>query len=86
MYIKAEGIFHSLATSFENPTNIKDILKEFKLDERKKGPMHLEIITRIQEKTVLCVHWNETNIIEGLKCKFIIRNYNNVTSFAYLIF
>lgn len=70
LYIKAEGIFHSLATSFENPTYIKDILKEFKLDERKKGPMHLEIITRIQEKTVLCVHWNETSIVEGLKCKF----------------
>ncbi|XP_018353413.1 PREDICTED: uncharacterized protein LOC108755104 [Trachymyrmex septentrionalis] len=67
LYIKAEGISHSLATSFENPTNIKDILKEFKLDERIKGPMHLEIITRIQEKTVLCVHWNETNIVEGLK-------------------
>ncbi|KAG5348235.1 PAXB1 protein, partial [Acromyrmex charruanus] len=67
LYIKAEGIFHSLATSFDNPTNIKDILKEFKLDERMKGPMHLEIITRIQEKTVLCVHWNETNIVEGLK-------------------
>ncbi|XP_011162482.2 uncharacterized protein LOC105197692 [Solenopsis invicta] len=67
LYVKAEGIFHSLATSFENPTNIKDILKEFKLDERRKGPVHLEIITRIQEKTVLCVHWNETNIIEGLK-------------------
>ncbi|XP_011870467.1 PREDICTED: uncharacterized protein LOC105563463 isoform X2 [Vollenhovia emeryi] len=67
LYIKAEGIFHSLATSFENPTYIKDVLKEFKLDERKKGPMHLEIITRIQEKTVLCVHWNETNIVEGLK-------------------
>ncbi|XP_012522846.1 uncharacterized protein LOC105828849 [Monomorium pharaonis] len=68
LYIKAEGIFHSLATSFEkNPTNIKDILKEFKLDERQKGPVHLEIITRIQEKTVLCVYWNETNIIEGLK-------------------
>lgn len=46
------------------------------MDERKKGPMHLEIITRIQEKTVLCVHWNETNIIEGLKCKFVIYNRN----------
>ncbi|XP_011707638.1 PREDICTED: uncharacterized protein LOC105462624 [Wasmannia auropunctata] len=67
LYIKAEGIFHSLATSFENPTNIKDILKEFKLDERRQGPVHLEVIARIQEKTVLCVHWNETNIVEGLK-------------------
>lgn len=33
--------------------------------------MHLEVIARIQDKTVLCVHWNETNIIDGLKCKFI---------------
>ncbi|XP_050462195.1 uncharacterized protein LOC126857111 [Cataglyphis hispanica] len=67
LYIKAEGVFHSLATSFDNPTNIKDILKKFKLDERKKNSVHLEIIARIQEKTVLCVHWNETKIVEGLK-------------------
>ncbi|XP_032680145.1 uncharacterized protein LOC116848315 [Odontomachus brunneus] len=67
LYVKAEGIFHSLATSFDNPTNIKDILKEFKLDERKKGPVHLEAIMRIQEKTVLCIHLNETSIINGLK-------------------
>ncbi|RLU25125.1 hypothetical protein DMN91_003217 [Ooceraea biroi] len=66
LYVKAEGIFHSLTTSFD-PTNIRDILKEFKLDERRKGPVHLEIITRIQEKTVLCVHWNETSIVDGLK-------------------
>lgn len=70
LYIKAEGVFHSLAT-FDNPTNIKDILKKFKLDERKKNSVHLEIIARIQEKTVLCVHWNETKIVEGLKCKRI---------------
>ncbi|KAL0100276.1 hypothetical protein PUN28_019574 [Cardiocondyla obscurior] len=67
LYIKAEGVFHSLATSFESPTYIKDILKEFKLDERRKAPVHLEVITRIQEKTVLYVHWNETNIVEGFK-------------------
>ncbi|XP_012215404.1 uncharacterized protein [Linepithema humile] len=67
LYVRAEGIFHSLATSAENPTNIKDILKEFKLNERQKGPVHLEVIARIQDKTVLCVHWNETNIIDGLK-------------------
>ncbi|XP_011266190.1 uncharacterized protein LOC105257329 [Camponotus floridanus] len=67
LYIKAEGVFHSLATSFGNPTNIKDILKEFKLDERKRDPVHLEVIARIQEKTVLCIHWNETKIVEGLK-------------------
>ncbi|XP_011154887.1 uncharacterized protein LOC105192439 [Harpegnathos saltator] len=67
LYVKAQGIFHSLATSFDNPTNIRDILKEFKLDERKKGPAHLEVIIRIQEKTVLCIHWNETSIVSGLK-------------------
>lgn len=69
LYIKVEGVSHSLATSFDNPTNIKDILREFKLDERKKDSVHLEVIARIQEKTVLCVHWNETRIVEGLKCK-----------------
>ncbi|XP_014475055.1 PREDICTED: uncharacterized protein LOC106744646 [Dinoponera quadriceps] len=67
LYVKAEGIFHTLATSFDNPTNIRDVLKEFKLDERRKGPVHLEVITRIQEKTVLCIHLNESSIINGLK-------------------
>jgi len=50
-----------------------------------KGPMHLEIITRIQEKTVLCVHWNETNIVEGLKCKFVIYNRDSVTMLHHLL-
>jgi hypothetical protein len=36
--------------------------------------MHLEVIARIQDKTVLCVHWNETTIVEGLKCKFTYIN------------
>lgn len=70
LYIKAEGIFHALSNSFDNPTiNIRDILREFKLDEKTKdGPVHLEIIARVQEKTVLCIHFNETNIVNGLKC------------------
>ncbi|XP_029165191.1 uncharacterized protein LOC114936229 [Nylanderia fulva] len=68
LYIKAEGVFHSLAAnSFDNPANIKDILTQFKLDERRKNPAHLEIIARIQEKTVMCIYWNETKIVEGLK-------------------
>lgn len=50
---------------------MKDILKQFKLDEKQNGPVHLEVIARIQEKTVLCLHLNETNIIKGFKCKFI---------------
>jgi len=69
-------------TSFD-PTNIKDILKQFKLDERRKGPVHLEIITRIQEKTVLCVHWNETSIVDGLKCKLMVYNQRSCNIVTY---
>ncbi|XP_072751184.1 uncharacterized protein [Anoplolepis gracilipes] len=81
LYIKAEGVFHSLATSFDNPTHIKDILKQFKLDERKKDSVHLEVIARIQEKTVLCVHWNETKIAEGLK--YLSSLWNNLYYMYY---
>ncbi|XP_034189310.1 uncharacterized protein LOC117608379 isoform X1 [Osmia lignaria lignaria] len=67
LYIKAEGLLHSLSTYMDSPTQIKDILKQFKLDQKQNGPVHLEIIARIQEKTVLCLHLNETNIIKGFK-------------------
>ncbi|XP_076394577.1 vitellogenin isoform X2 [Megachile rotundata] len=67
LYIKAEGLLQSLSAHLDSPTQIKDILKQFKLDQRQNGPVHLEIIARIQEKTVLCLHINETNIMKGFK-------------------
>ncbi|XP_043259379.1 uncharacterized protein LOC122401364 [Colletes gigas] len=67
LYIKAEGLIQSLSTYLEGPSQVKDILKQFKLDQKQNGPVHLEIIARIQEKTVLCLHLNETNIIAGFK-------------------
>ncbi|XP_033196752.1 vitellogenin-4 isoform X1 [Bombus vancouverensis nearcticus] len=67
LYIKAEGLLHSLSAHLDGPTQVKDILKQFKLDEKQNGPVHLEVIARIQEKTVLCLHLNETNIIKGFK-------------------
>lgn len=54
------------------------------MDERKKNPVHLEVIARIQEKTVLCVHWNETKIVEGLKCKRI-KIYNKVYNYNIML-
>ncbi|CAL7948266.1 unnamed protein product [Xylocopa violacea] len=67
LYIKAEGLLHALSTHLDGPTQVKDILKQFKLDQKQNGPVHLEIIARIQEKTILCLHLNETNIIKGFK-------------------
>lgn len=69
LYIKAEGILQSLSTYLDGPTQVKDILKQFKLDQKQSGPVHLEVIARIQEKTVLCLHLNETTITKGFKCK-----------------
>ncbi|CAK9803774.1 vit-6 [Anthophora quadrimaculata] len=67
LYIKAEGLLQSLSAHVDGPTQVKDILKQFKLDQKQNGPVHLEVIARIQEKTVLCLHLNETNIIKGFK-------------------
>ncbi|XP_076676903.1 vitellogenin-5 isoform X2 [Andrena cerasifolii] len=67
LYIKAEGILQSLSTYLDGPTQVKDILKQFKLDQKQNGPVHLEVIARIQEKTVLCLHLNETTITKGFK-------------------
>lgn len=71
MYIKAEGLPQALSTYLDSPSQVKDLLKTFKLDRKENGPVHLEVIARIQEKTVLCLHLNETNIIKGFKCKFV---------------
>ncbi|XP_043675802.1 vitellogenin-like isoform X2 [Vespula pensylvanica] len=62
LYIKAEGLLHSLSTYLENPTQVKDILNQYKLDRKEIAPVHLEIIAQVQQKTVLCLHLNHTNI------------------------
>ncbi|XP_076235711.1 uncharacterized protein LOC143180071 [Calliopsis andreniformis] len=67
LYIKAEGVLQLLSTYLEGPTQVKDILNQFKLDQRENAPVHLEVIARIQEKTVLCLHLNETTINKGVK-------------------
>nr|XP_031847046.1 uncharacterized protein LOC116433275 isoform X1 [Nomia melanderi] len=67
LYIKGEGLLHSLSTYLDGPSQVKDILKQFKIDQKESGPVHLEVIARIQEKTVLCLHLNETNIVSGFK-------------------
>ncbi|XP_053999528.1 vitellogenin-3 isoform X1 [Hylaeus anthracinus] len=67
LYIKAEGLLQTLSTYLDGPTQVQDILKQFKIDQKRNGPVHLEVIARIQEKTILCLHLNETNIIAGFK-------------------
>nr|XP_033331967.1 vitellogenin-4 [Megalopta genalis] len=67
LYIKGEGLLQSLSTYFDGPSQVKDILKQFKINQKDSGPVHLEVIARVQEKTVLCLHLNETNIISGFK-------------------
>ncbi|XP_047354225.1 uncharacterized protein LOC124950864 isoform X1 [Vespa velutina] len=62
LYIKAEGLLHSLSTYLENPTHVKDILNQYKLDQKETAPIHLEVIAQVQQKTVLCLHLNQTNI------------------------
>ncbi|KAI4483442.1 hypothetical protein M0802_013384 [Mischocyttarus mexicanus] len=67
LYIKAEGLLHSLSTYLENPTLVKDILGRYKLKQKETGLVHLEIIARVQEKTVLCLHLNQMNIAKIVK-------------------
>lgn len=74
MYIKAEGLLHSLSTYLENPTQVKDILNQYKLDRKEIAPVHLEIIAQVQQKTVLCLHLNHTNIAKIVQCQYIIFN------------
>ncbi|XP_014616793.1 PREDICTED: uncharacterized protein LOC106793973 [Polistes canadensis] len=67
LYIKAEGLLHSLSTYLENPTLVKDVLGRYKLDQKETAPIHLEIIARVQQKTVLCLHLNQMNIAKIVK-------------------
>ncbi|KZC04099.1 Vitellogenin-3 [Dufourea novaeangliae] len=63
----SEGLLQSLSTYLDGPSQVKDILKQFKVDQKETNHVHLEVIARIQEKTVLCLHLNETNIVSGFK-------------------
>ncbi|KAK0168827.1 hypothetical protein PV327_002594 [Microctonus hyperodae] len=62
LYIKATGVMHSLSGFLEQPGRVKDILNSFKLDEKSKDPVQVDIIVRVQQKAVLCLHFNKTNI------------------------
>ncbi|XP_057323031.1 uncharacterized protein LOC130666240 [Microplitis mediator] len=66
LQIKATGLTHSLSHYLESFVRIKDILKEFKLDDRSFESPHIEIIARVQQKAVLCLHFNKTNIDSAL--------------------
>ncbi|XP_012277416.2 vitellogenin-3 [Orussus abietinus] len=67
LYIKAEGLLYSLSTYQDSPTRLKDILKQFMRHQEVDHPVHLEIIARVQQKAVLCLHLNQTNIVKAFK-------------------
>ncbi|XP_015117477.1 uncharacterized protein LOC107041422 [Diachasma alloeum] len=66
LYMKATGVMQSLSSYLESPIRVKDILKEFKLNKITREPIHLEMIVRVQQKAVLCLHFNETNIANAV--------------------
>ncbi|XP_033211866.1 uncharacterized protein LOC117169551 isoform X2 [Belonocnema kinseyi] len=67
LYIKAEGFLHTMTTYLDNPTRVEDILKQFKINEKSINPAHFEIIARVQEKAVLCLHLNRTSLVKVFK-------------------
>lgn len=69
LYIKAEGFLHTMTTYLDSPTRVEDILKQFKINEKSINPAHFEIIARVQEKAVLCLHLNRTSLVKAFKCK-----------------
>lgn len=69
LYIKAEGFLHTMTTYLDSPTRVSDILKGFKINKKSLTPPHFEIIVRVQEKAVLCLHLNKTSLIKAFKCK-----------------
>ncbi|XP_011307083.1 uncharacterized protein [Fopius arisanus] len=66
LYVKATGLMQSLSRYLESPTRIKDILKEFKFNKKQREHIHLELIVRVQQKAVLCLHFNESNIANAV--------------------
>ncbi|KAF7992158.1 hypothetical protein HCN44_001483 [Aphidius gifuensis] len=66
IYIKATGLMQSLSSYLESPVRVKDILKQFKIDKLTSQNIHFEIIARVQQKAVLCLHFNSTNIANAM--------------------
>ncbi|XP_011495960.1 PREDICTED: uncharacterized protein LOC105360685 [Ceratosolen solmsi marchali] len=67
LYIKAEGFLHAFSTNINYltlSTRLENILKQFKLKSQSSNPVHLEIIAKIQQKAVLCLHLNQTNLVK----------------------
>ncbi|XP_015599682.1 uncharacterized protein LOC107269863 [Cephus cinctus] len=67
LYIKDDGIFTGVLEHLQNFTRVKEVLQTFKLPERIEKPLHMEIIARVQQKAVLCMYFNQTNIKKALK-------------------
>ncbi|XP_058799949.1 uncharacterized protein LOC131669231 isoform X2 [Phymastichus coffea] len=70
IYIKGEGILTAISTNLNDlslSTRIEDILKKFKLKSLNGNPVHFELIVKIQQKAVLCLHLNQTNLVEVFK-------------------
>ncbi|XP_031777418.1 uncharacterized protein LOC100114520 isoform X2 [Nasonia vitripennis] len=70
LYIKAEGLLHAISTNVNDmsfSTRVEDILKQFKFKHQPNSPVHLEIIAYVQQKAVLCLHLNQTNLIKAFK-------------------
>ncbi|XP_066593012.1 vitellogenin-5 [Prorops nasuta] len=67
LYVKGKNLLQSLPSNVESLAELRDILKQFKFDRRKKEPAYLEIIARVQEKTILCLHINESRILKALE-------------------
>ncbi|XP_043280856.1 uncharacterized protein [Venturia canescens] len=66
LYVKAEGLVNSLSAYMESPTRVKDILKDFNIKEKPRGEVYLEIIARVQQKAVFCLHFNQSSIEKGI--------------------
>ncbi|XP_051171445.1 uncharacterized protein LOC127288178 isoform X1 [Leptopilina boulardi] len=67
LYIKAEGFLHTMTTYLDSPTRISDILKRFKINPKSLTPPHFEIIVRVQEKAVLCLHLNRSSLVKAFQ-------------------
>nr|QGV11548.1 Vg1 [Tetrastichus brontispae] len=70
IYIKGEGILPAISTNFnELPSlaQIEDILKQFKMKHKSGNPVHFELIAKVQQKAVLCLHLNQSNLVDAFK-------------------
>ncbi|KAL7291123.1 hypothetical protein TKK_0015250 [Trichogramma kaykai] len=70
LYIKAEGLLHAISTNLNDlsmSTRVEDLLKKFKFNHQSTTPVHVEIVARVQQKAVLCLHLNQSNLVDAFK-------------------